>query len=56
MNVVLRVTARHFQRRFQQLTAPTLVNQGIFFPVATKELIKIAEQDIAKAAKQGREG
>jgi hypothetical protein len=45
-DTVLRVTARHFQKRFQQLKEPTLINKGIYFPELTAELLKIAERTI----------
>lgn len=51
MTTVLRVTARHFQRRFQQLNEPTLVNKGIFFPEVTDELLKVAERIIKDKTK-----
>lgn len=38
-----RVTAREFQKRFQKLEEPVLVNDGIYFPRATSELMAIAE-------------
>lgn len=47
-DVVLRVTARFFQKRFQQLDEPTLVNNGIYFPEVTGELLRIAEKIISE--------
>lgn len=43
-DIVMRVTARYFQKRFQKLEEPTLVNNGIFFPELTAELLKVAER------------
>lgn len=53
-DIVMRVTARYFQRRFQKLQRPTLVNKGIFFPELTAELLAIAERTIK--VEQKREG
>lgn len=41
---IRRTTAREFQKRFQRLDEPVLVNDGIFFPQVTAELLKIAER------------
>lgn len=49
MSEILRVTARHFQKRFQRLEEPTLVNDGIYFPRLTDELRRIAERYIKQA-------
>ena len=38
-----RVTAREFQKRFQRFEEPVLVNDGIWFPKATADLMAIAE-------------
>lgn len=38
-----RVTARQFQKGFQRLEEPVLINDGIYFPRATPELIAIGE-------------
>jgi len=42
--VTRRVTAREFQKRFQRLDEPVLINKGIFFPVSTAELEGIADR------------
>jgi hypothetical protein len=41
--MVRRVTAREFQKRFQRMEEPVLVNDGVWFPKATAELLAIAE-------------
>jgi len=41
--MVRRVTAREFQKRFQRLEEPVLINTGIYFPVVTSTLLNEAE-------------
>jgi hypothetical protein len=41
--MIRRVTAREFQKRFQRMEEPVLVNEGIWFPKASAELMAIAE-------------
>jgi len=48
--MIRRVTAREFQKRFQRLDEPVLVNDGIFFPKLDASLMAIAE-DIAELQK-----
>ena len=40
---VRRVTAREFQRRFQRLEDPVLINDGIYFPKVDAMLMGLAE-------------